>query len=325
MIEMNKEAAYARLLERDFDPLSTREREVVGCGQSSVALTDTDHTILLVTTTKSARNIQLLVDHVAKLKEQGVKIPEALILPEPVGTDLDVASLISPDNPSKGKKRLNARTASLKPGLWEHNVVYRLERFDGTIEDFDGVLFKQDSIKQLMEMLTEALDFMHHNGFTHNDIAGRNLFFKGEYPKLIFGLGDFGDCSYNVKHLVKSKVEKKAGKDEDKQAWDLSAHHSKIRDEYARMNSLEDRLKKLLQSKESPQKGVASPSERAKLAGRPRRSAAIKSLNNLNRQAKGNDEVNIEPKRLFFTPKRKLSPEGETKKTSLKRFKFKQF
>lgn len=257
---------YIKLLKaKAFKPLQPRKRTFIGCGQSSIAISDTHHELLLVTNHKSARNIEPFTELMKVLKDEGTNIPLAIILPQAVGYHLELDSLMDHDDPNDARKALKERTESLNTHIWRKNVVYSMEKFDGSVECFYKMRFRQDTIDLIMTELKKALEFMHNYGFTHNDIAERNIFYKGQYPNITIGLGDFGSCTYNP--VV------------DGVNLDLRKHHEKSQLDFLQLNRVRERLTKLLESKQSPDKRLAQLGNNS--ASRPRRTSAVKCLHTM--------------------------------------------
>lgn len=199
--------------------LSKKKRAILASGAQSVVLIESHKEVLLVTKWSSASNIERL--HGLDLKGQ------PFVKPKIVGLDVDLAKLISPKAPKEAKK-LAKEMAEVDRKLWTNNVVYLLPRYDGTLQDLPTIRFKDAQITALESTLTAALTFLHQQKLTHNDIALKNIFYKGENPHLQFFLGDFGSLSKNPK----------------------GTHERKCAEDFARVRRVISQAKKILEDKE---------------------------------------------------------------------------
>lgn len=203
-----------------LETLDKKKREIIGCGAQSVVLANSHKEVYVVTRTVVAKSIELLKD----LPER----PTLFAVPKVVGINIELAGLISTEAPEKTKKEIR-KIHDINPSqLWNRNIVYSLPRYDGTLEDLNTLRFSKDSVKTLRSTLQEALTFLHDNGLTHNDIALRNVFYKGQSPHLTFFLGDFGKVTKN----------------------DENSHGTKCAKDLMRLNLLIDKVYKTLEHKE---------------------------------------------------------------------------
>lgn len=213
-----------------LSPLLKIQRQILAGGSESVVLIDGDD-VLLVTRKHLGMNIEFL--HGLPLDDQ------PFVKPKIVAIDADLASLIDPDSKPRAKRIAKERSAVFYPELWTKNVVYRLPRYDGTLEDLKSVSFKETDIQNLEKILTKALKFLHTHGLTHNDIALKNIFYKGEYPDLHFYLGDFGSLSKN----------------------DENAHNLKKQLDLARLTHVVGKVKAILEFKNDVRTKLNDPSQ----------------------------------------------------------------
>lgn len=226
-----------------LEPLIQRERSLLAAGSNSIALKDGHHQVLLITDHTNAKNIEAFLEKVSEYLAQDStrEVPACIVLPKLVGAHQSLEALIDPQNPDGVKKRLKHTTKNLKSSIWENNVIYELDQFDGSLEAFQDIRYKEETIPQVITALCQAVDFIHSLGMTHNDLALRNILFKGSYPKFSFGLTDFGSTSYNL-------VEK------DGQI-DAKKHNRKKQKDLHMINRIEDKLKLMLAAKAlSPEK-----------------------------------------------------------------------
>lgn len=182
-----------------FANLEKCKRNVLACGAQSLVL-GAGSEALVVTMTQIAERIELLHD---------LPVDETLFSkPKIVGINVDVATLIDPENPSKAKKSISKSHTIYYPQLWNKNIIYTLPRYDGTLEDLVGMYYTTRNITQLEKMLSRALKLLHNHHLTHNDLSLRNIFYKGSHPDIQFFLGDFGSLSKNVGKVHDQKVQK---------------------------------------------------------------------------------------------------------------------
>lgn len=211
--------------------LPKKKREILAGGSESVVLVDAHKTVLLVTRKIAAKNIELL--HGLILDEQ------PFVKPKIVAIDADLVKLMNPDNPELAKRSAKEKGAVFYPELWKKNVVYSLPRYDGTLLDLAQLRFKEKNIEALEAMLTQALTFLHQQQLTHNDLALKNIFYKGEYPHLQFYLGDFGSLSKNTE----------------------KNHSLKCANDFKRMRRVIDNLKRILAYKVKKRSEISQRSQ----------------------------------------------------------------
>lgn len=244
----------------DLPPIKKRSRGLVASGASSLVLRDGHHKVLLATTHASAQNVQDTVDLIRKLREEKIieAAPQSLLLPELVGVDQDVGALLEPDDAKKGLSQLKKNhMLSLSDSPIKNNVVFQMPMMDGNLESLLSKRFKQDTIDAVKKCLTESLNYLHDIGITHNDIAFRNILYKGVYPNIEIKLTDFGACTLNVEHT------------DDKEK--LNRHHVKVANDLKAMNHLIKQMEEKLKRKPAtPEKKPPSPRKSL-----PRRGASL--------------------------------------------------
>lgn len=200
-------------------------RPILAGGSESVVLIDGDegNEVLLVTRKHLGKNIELL--HGLPLAGQ------PFVKPRIVAIDADLALLMDPKAKARARKIAKEQGAVFYPELWSTNVVYSLPRYDGTLEDLKSLAFTETCIKNLEMRLTKALKFLHAHGITHNDIAMKNIFYKGKYPDLQFYLGDFGGLSKNTKsmHELKCRLDNLRMAHVIEKVKEILAYKNKIR------------------------------------------------------------------------------------------------
>lgn len=219
-------------------PIERKPRETVGQGDQSLILANGHNKVLMVTRYIVAKKIELLRTKVA-LDQRS----KDLAIPEFVGMNENLASLIDPDNPEKAKKRFKYSNNILPTEIWTTNIVYQLPRYEGSLEDCKGQLrYKEDSIEQLETYLYNVIDLLHEHHLTHNDISLKNIFYSGTYPNLNFHLGDFGSLTENssVKH------QKKCEADESKIAYVINQLKQILENKRNIVNNKNGYLKEIL-------------------------------------------------------------------------------
>jgi hypothetical protein len=186
-------------------PLERKPRNTIGQGAQSLILANGHNKVLMVTRYTVAKKIELLRAKVAHDQRS-----KSLAIPEFVGMNENLASLIDPDNPGKAKKSFKYSGNILPAEIWSTNIVYELPRYEGSLEDCKGGLrYKEDSIEKLEIYLYDVMDLLHEHNLTHNDICLKNIFYSGTYPHLEFHLGDFGSLTENssVQHQKKREAD----------------------------------------------------------------------------------------------------------------------
>jgi serine/threonine protein kinase len=83
-----------------------------------------------------------------------------------------------------------------------------MPRREGNLENRKTLRYKEDSIDALEKKLMASLAFLHRNGFTHNDVAPKNILYAGTYPKLSWHLSDLGSATKNSPVTHDLKVQK---------------------------------------------------------------------------------------------------------------------
>lgn len=206
-----------------LSPLPKIQRQILAGGSESVVLIDGESDVLLVTRKLVAKNIELL--HGLSLAKQ------PFVKPQIVGIDADLALLINPDSKASGKRLAKDQGAVFYSELWTKNVVYRLPRYDGTLENLKSMSFNEASILKLEITLEKAITFLHDHGLTHNDIAMKNIFYNGKAPNLEFYLGDFGSLSKNTSktHEKKCQLDFERVAHIIRKAKEILEHKNKIR------------------------------------------------------------------------------------------------
>lgn len=210
--------------------LPQRVRPILAVGSESVVLIDSEDSVLLIMRKHVAINIELL--HGLSLDAQ------PFVKPKIVAIDADLALLMIPHSKAQAKRVAKVQGAVFYPELWTKNVVYSLPRYDGTLEDLSRISFSEVNIIALEKMLTTALTFLHEHNLTHNDIALKNIFYKGKSPDLQFYLGDFGSLS------------KKSSK----------THAMNCQRDFARVAHVIEKVKKILEHKNAIRKKYDQPS-----------------------------------------------------------------
>ncbi len=173
--------------------IPTSQREIIGVGRHSIALDNSDSTILLVTSLKTASKIELL-----RSKIRSKKLSNQLDIPTFVGCHANLGQLI---NPSLPKKKIRSRTklilASADSRLWRTNVVYCMKKYHGSLEDFSEVSFTTSTIKKCLQELSQIVYSLHDLNITHNDVACRNVLWRGSFPNFKFTITDWSSMSIN--------------------------------------------------------------------------------------------------------------------------------
>lgn len=173
-----------------------KTRSFLGAGAQSVAIDNGHKKILLVTPLSAAKGIEHVKKAFAKLSAtEKQNLP--FELPTLVGRNKPLRELM---NFATERELKNARVtylANITPKIinGNENVIYELTRYDGTLEDFrvqKKIRFKHDSIDQIQQRISSALNILHKENIAHGDIAFRNIFYTGTYPHFKFYLGDFG-------------------------------------------------------------------------------------------------------------------------------------
>ncbi len=176
-------------------PPSPRKRAIVGTGDQSVVLDNGHKEVLVVTRYQVAKKFELL-------REAFDPVPKNLPfhIPKLAAMNKPIAKLQDP-NISKMNEKFYRKHYSIYGNLLEDNVVFKLPRYDGTLEDLYQKRFNELIIAKLQKTLTESLALLHEKGITHNDLSPKNIYYIGEHPKTIFYLGDFGSITLNDPHV----------------------------------------------------------------------------------------------------------------------------
>lgn len=182
-----------------------RTREIIGIGNQSIVLANGHKKVLVITRRSVADNIELL----RSVCKPGTYDANLLEIPQYVASNVDLAWLMNPKHPEVARKNCKEQFKVVYHRLWTENVVYEMPRYDGTLEDLKNIRFKEDSLTTLESTMRKTLAIFHKRKLSHNDVAERNIFFKGTYPNLQFYLGDFGSVSQNdaKTHKRKSSVD----------------------------------------------------------------------------------------------------------------------
>ena len=213
-----------------------KPREIVGIGSNSVVFSDGPSYVLVVTSQKCAENIQLLLD--ALKKANCKECPKSLTIPEYITKNFDFSVFFHEATRKTEMAELSQKPAFGTPKNFRyHNAIFRLPRYDGTIEDFKA--YPHTLIEKMYRAVSSALDFIHRMNLTHNDIAKRNIFYKGIFPELTFYLGDYG----NVLNLTPNSHQNDLAR-----LLKVRQECIEISDEYKERKSKNDRLGLLAQS-----------------------------------------------------------------------------
>ncbi len=212
--------------------LPQRVRPILAGGSESVVLEDGEDSVLLIMRKHVAINIELL--HGLSLENQ------PFVKPKIVAIDTDLALLMEPHSKAHAKRVAKERAAVFYPELWTKNAVFSLPRYDGTLENLRSIRFSAACIENLEKTLTKALTFLHDHDLSHNDIAMKNIFYKGEYPDLKFYLGDFGSLSKNTNttHTNKCQMDLARVAHVIAKAKSILEHKNVIREKHARGSHL---------------------------------------------------------------------------------------
>jgi hypothetical protein len=168
------------------DLIEKKEHPFLAAGSQSIVLKDGHNQVLLVAPYRSATNIELLRKNFQKSADLPFHLPELVALNRPLN------ELIHPHNASFGGELKTSLMTSINTGIWQNNVVYRLPRYENNLEALKNIRFKAETIVQIQNDISKALETLHSKDLTHNDIALRNIFYTGSLPNFKFYLGDFG-------------------------------------------------------------------------------------------------------------------------------------
>ncbi len=168
-------------------PIPAKKREIISSGAQSLVLAESHKEVLLVTTRKTAENIALLSN----------RVKSALIdVPVHVGDNVSLVTLLTGvASPDKKLIQATRKKHNLPASLLHKNVVFKMPRYDGSLEMLKTIRFKEDSIRNLKKTLTNTIKLLHNKHLTHNDIVLRNVLYKGEFPNISFRLCDWGSLT----------------------------------------------------------------------------------------------------------------------------------
>lgn len=169
----------------------------MGFGDQALCLANGHKTVLLVTDYAIGINIHDLKNALEAILTDKEKKEFCLEIPTLRAIDVDLYRLINPAHRKAAKSDADLRYPLLKRQIEKTNFIFKMSRYDGTLLNAQTLRYKEKSINDLERSLKTTLAILHHHGYSHNDIFLKNIFYKGEYPKLKFFLGDCGSITKN--------------------------------------------------------------------------------------------------------------------------------
>lgn len=172
-------------------PPSPKARDVVGTGDQCMVLSNGHHEVLIVTRYLIAKKFEILRDAFNPIPTD---LP--FHIPEFVARNQDIPKLQAAHRNPKNEKFFKEQYAIYEK-LLKENYVYKLVKYDGTLEDFFKLHYTEFTIDLVRQRLQSALSALHDKNITHNDLSPKNIFYKGGLPSIVFYLGDFGSITVN--------------------------------------------------------------------------------------------------------------------------------
>ena len=174
--------------------IEEKPHNILGEGAHCIAFEEGHHTVLLATRQLAAKKIFLL----SKSLSHAEQFPPGFELPQHIATNVNLSSIIDPTKPPDRLRKRHHELLTVSPrDIWNTNYIFRLTRYEGTLEKFHTIKFNESDIELIRSTLTNILDFFHANKITHNDIAKRNIYYKKSNDKFSFYLGDFSSITHD--------------------------------------------------------------------------------------------------------------------------------